>query len=535
MEKSSSKTGVTESSWQGKTISYVLYIGLLLIFLIYPLYYHNAYSDIMDAKASWLNSMLGIMNGICLLVGFSWILFSIRKWKKESVIGWIRRISVSDWCLVCVFIAAIVSFCATTYKEESLWGKMGRRFGFYMLLACLIAHLLATYCLKQSQLIILALLCSVSVVNLIAICNNLNIDVLDFNEGAGWTKSLFISTIGNVNSLAGMIAVVAPIALVGFCLCRQRVSYIIYGIFSVLAFMTMVAAESDSVYLAVGIVFVLMIWMFLDDWNAFRRLLMELTALVACTRFSGWLCARVTGDNSQFGGFTAIFGYSNKPLLLIPLFLLLFAFTFYLEKKEYAERLQKRAKKIYAWLVLAGIVALVVLFVVINRMETRELAEQKFHALGSLLYFDEMWGNWRGTNFRYTAIVFQKESIFHKLFGYGPGNFYYALMDIFEGEVYIDGLRMLDAHNDFMDLLINTGLLGALGYYGFLVVNLVHYWKEMKTDRTAATIVCTIVAYIAQGLVNNSLICVNPVFLLLLAVDKSSRIQKTCDINEKKK
>lgn len=515
-----------KQSMQRQIVSYVLYIGLLLIFSIYPLYYHNGYTDIMDSKSYWLNWMLGIMNGICLLVGFSWILFHLREWNGESIKKWFRSISISDWCLICVFFAAIVSFCATAYKEDSLWGKMGRRFGFYMLLACLIAHLLATYCLKNSQLIILALLCSVSIVNLIAICNNLNMDVLDFNEGAGWTKSLFISTIGNVNSLAGMIAVVAPVALVGFCLCRQLASYIIYGFFCILAFMAMVAAESDSVYLAIGVVFVLMIWMFLDDWTAFRRLLMELTAFIACTRFSGWLCAYVTGDASQFGGFTAIFGYSNKPLLLIPVFLIVFALTFYLEKQEYAERLQKTAKKAYAWLVLAGVIAFIVVFILINRIETRELAEQKFHALGSLLYFDEMWGNWRGTNFRYTAVLFQKENLFHKLFGYGPGNFYYGLLDIFEGEVYIDGLRMLDAHNDFLDFLINTGLVGAIGYYGFLIANLIHYWKEMKIDRTAATIICTIVAFMVQGFVNNSLICVNPVFLLLLAVDKSGRNQK---------
>lgn len=514
---------IEPASWQRETIAVILYIGIFVLFSVYPLYYHDGYVGIMDYKSYFINWVLGIMNGCCLLLGGIYLLTHCRTWTWPNLKKWLREVSVGDWCVVSVLLIALISFIAAADKTESLWAKDGRRLGFYMLSACLIAHLFITHCLKKKQLLIFAFLVSISIVNLIAVLNNLNIDVLDFYDGQGWSKSLLISTVGNVNSLAGLLAIVLPFAMVGFCLCKQVISYVIYGVFCFLSFMTMVATESDSVYLAIGVVFVVMVGIFMDDWSALRRVLVEAMAFLMLTRFSGWLCQTVTGEGSAFGGLTAIFGYSNIPSLLVPVLALCLLATFWIEKKENAKQLQKMIKRIYLGMVAVGILGLFVLIVCINRMETRELAEQKYHALASFLYFDEMWGSWRGTNFRYTAVLFQKENIFHKLFGWAPGNFICALQTTFDGDVYITGLRMIDAHNDFLDFLINIGILGVVSYYGFLFWNIYHYGKAMKQDKAAASIVCIIVGYLVQGFVNNPGFYTFPAFILLLAVDKSGK------------
>ena len=522
MEKKRHRDDTLEkTSWQRKAIAVVLCIGIFILFLIYPLYYHDGYVGIMDYKSYFINWVLGITNGCCLLICGIYLLMRWRTLTWTNLKRWLREISIGDWCVLFVLLIALVSFISTRDKTEALWARDGRRLGFYMLAACLIAHLFITYCLKSKQLLIFAFLVSISIVNVIAILNNLNIDVLDFYNGQGWSKSLLISTVGNVNSLAGLLSIVLPFAMVGFCLCQQKVSGIIYGLFCFISFMTMVATESDSVYLAIGVIFVVMAGIFLDDWRALRRLLLEIMAFLILTRFSGWLCQTITGEGSTFGGLTAIFGYSNKTLLLLPVLGLLLVVTFWIEKKENVEQLQKIIKKIYFGMIIVGVLVLLILIIGINGMETRELAEQKYHALASFLYFDEMWGSWRGTNFEYTAILFQKESIFHKLFGWAPGNFIGALQTTFNGDVYITGLRMIDAHNDFLDFLINIGILGAIGYYGFLFWNIYQYGRAIKQNKAAASIVCIIVGYIVQGLVNNPGFYTFPAFVLLLAVDKS--------------
>ncbi|MGN0482374.1 MAG: O-antigen ligase family protein [Lachnospiraceae bacterium] len=523
MGKNQTKKQETESI-QRQFAAVLVYIAVFTLFLVYLPLVHNGYTDIQDFKSYFINWVLGIMVGACTIVGISWLCSHHKELTKSNMQKWLKSVTPSGWFLTALLFAAVVSFLATSYKTESLWGLRGRRFGFYMLVMCVLAHILIERFLNNNQYIILALLLSVTFVNIVCILNNMNIDVLHMYGDLGWQENVFTSTIGNVNSLAGMLAVVLPMAMAAFCFCKEKISLVIYGIFSVIACMTMVAVESDSIFLAIGVTFCILFWFTIDQFDKLRRFFILVAVFFVGCRMTGLTTQAVKGAGSLFGGLPALLGYTNKGLLLLPIVGICFALTFYLEKKPYAQKVQTIIKRIFAVCVIAAIAAVVILFILVNQQETKDLAIQKYHAFGSALFFDEMWGNWRGSNLRYTAEIFQKSSFFHKIFGYGPGNFYYAITEIFGEEIYINSLRMIDAHNDFLDFLINTGIVGAVGFFGFIFYNLYKYWKKAKTeDRTACTVVCLIAGYLVQGLVNNTLICVTPIFFLLLGVERSTR------------
>lgn len=88
----------------------------------------------------------------------------------------------------------------------------------------------------------------------------------------------------------------------------------------------------------------------------------------------------------------------------------------------------------------------------------------------NLLYFNDAWGTHRGYNWSLVMRHMRDFPLFNQLFGTGPETY-----GIFTGKYdYYDMLAHFDEiydspHNEFLQYLFCTGILGFVGYYGFVL------------------------------------------------------------------
>ena len=125
-----------------------------------------------------------------------------------------------------------------------------------------------------------------------------------------------------------------------------------------------------------------------------------------------------------------------------------------------------------ASLILLGIYLIIT---IINTVTEGRFLEMTPLSANSLFRFSIRWGSSRGATFAAGAICFREQDLLHKLLGVGP--------DCMAAYLYGDGsesliamvkeafgnLRLTNAHSEWLTLLVNTGLLGAVSFGGMMV------------------------------------------------------------------
>ena len=117
--------------------------------------------------------------------------------------------------------------------------------------------------------------------------------------------------------------------------------------------------------------------------------------------------------------------------------------------------------------------------------------------------------------------TFAEGNIFQKLFGIGFNEFSTEVYKYYYDElyeVYHNQSILADAHNAYFDLLLSTGILGVVTYFGLIIKVLVSGLRMLKTNKNGLYIVMGIAAYLTVVMVNSNLNVITQVFFAMLAV-----------------
>ncbi len=145
-----------------------------------------------------------------------------------------------------------------------------------------------------------------------------------------------------------------------------------------------------------------------------------------------------------------------------------------------------------------------------------------FAVLNSLKIQDRF-GSGRGYIWRTTIEGWLDLPLWDKITGYGL-NCYYSFIQKYDAagatEMFV-GMKLVDAHNEFLQFLVTTGVFGVVGYFGLLISTVVSSAKKYLEKPIMLLGIVVPCGYMAQGLVNNPTVFLTPYLFLMLGIIKS--------------
>lgn len=492
----------------GQIMEYVLAAVLFLLCCVVPLYTRDGYYQIGDAKfQAYKYIMLGGF-GVLLVLLIMYGAFAAKDpvvrmaFQEQKSKGMSGVLSATDWFVIAYMAAVILSVFSGGFYREALWGYDG----WYMGLMAQISFVLLYFFVSRFGRYwkaVLSVFCFVSVIVFVyGILNRLLIDPLGYYEGlTEYYKSKFLSTLGQASWYGSFVTVVLPIGITVFLYTGKRYLFLISGAFVFTGFCTLVTQNIDSAYFAMAGFMLVFFWLATENKERFLRFLWILVLFFGAGKVMYLLLQKHPNTIYDYD-FVTNFVLNKKAgwFILGVLFVVCILLTVLRDKWNYPVRIMKWFRGIVFVLfgvILLGSVCLIVLKA--KGMLPESLSEKL--AMISYMNWDERWGNGRGATWTFTVQMFAEESFLHKFFGVGPDCYNAYASRLYQArltQMWGDS-ALTNAHNEWMNMVINCGLLGAACYIGIFVSAAKRFLKKRDRDFMLVTFSACIVSYMAYN------------------------------------
>lgn len=509
-----------------KIIERVVELAVVILLGIFPLYYKNFYSDIMDAKYQFYYCTVIAVIAIIFFVKVVFVVRNRTHRKKNQEVKrelhrFFSELTMPEWMMVIFMVVAVISTFASDYFYESFWGNEGRFSGLFLWLLYSIFFFLVVRKLEFKAWHIDVFLVSGFFVCLLGVLDYFHLDPLGFKEGiAPYHRDIFTSTLGNVNTFSAFALLYsgAVMALFGttqrqslLILCRNLLCMSI-------SFVALYTSRSDNAFLGIAAIFACLPFLLLRIQRGMARYLTTLALFLTIGKILRIINERfpdyVIGMDSISG---AVSGIPYLGLIVIALWLAVA--VLYICKFANAEPLKKRNYRIVAgaWGGILLVVAAALLFAFYDVNVNGN--GNAYGALGNYLLWNDDWGTHRGFIWRIAIENYKKFTPIHKVFGYGLDTFGiltkqnngYEMLNKY-GELYDS------AHNGYLQYFITVGPIGLAAYIGLLFTSIYMMVKRRKDNPYVMAIVFAMIGYMAQETVNIDLPIAMPIFLLLMSM-----------------
>jgi len=436
-----------------------IYLNLVVLGL--PLIINNGYYNITETKSFYFVVL-------SLLLVVSAFINTLTKLAKEKRL--IFQYIPLDLPMLLFGMLCVLSAVLSTYQLDVWIGEKSRYQGTVIILVYVIVYFIVSRNYFFSQNFLLCLVFAFSVVSFLAVLNCFDIDFLGFyNILSAENKSKYVSTIGNVNFYSSYMCLIFPVLVCGYCQTEKRSSKLIYTFALIIGSFGMMVTSSES--FAVGFaVSMLIIPLLFNDVERIKKYCVAILLILLSTQVYSLIYRFTDNKNVEISQLLNIFVspvVSGAFILLVGVSLLL------LYKKPECLGI---FKKIYTSFIVF-IVSLVILsFVLSNTIG--------LGALDKVFKISEDWGTYRGGIWKQLVKLYSDFSDKEKLFGVGPE----ALHNI-SYPLEAHGNKNLDqAHNEYLQYLLTTGIFGILSYISVIVTVLISVIKKLKSNFTTSEI-----------------------------------------------
>lgn len=511
MAKSKSKKSDNIDYCRGvRVMDVAAYVFSLLVLGIYPLIYDDQYFNITVTKYHFFMYSVGIYLALA-LIGYVVEANLKNYYRYESLlvtdIGK-KRFARPEFYAIIFLMANFFAWICADDKKDAFYGLQGRRMGLCTYLVIVVMFVVLAQRFRPQMIVFLFFAAANAFAYAVAIGQHMEHDFLNLRDRIAekqYTK--FISTFGNINMYASFLSIAIPVLLAVFIFCKHWVYRVLSGILLVAAGCNILISNSDSVFLGIfaGIV-VLVILSFLQGklrYCTFAVFLLFIGNLVlgfinkyAHTRYDKkrgglaialnrldiafvfcgialFLCVAVCICNWKFGSKVA--AWNKKKIVLIAC----------------------------GVCVALGMAAIIVLAV----------------SGSSLLTFNDKWGSYRGYIWRKIVEVYGDAPFVNKLFGYGNESVRVTLREACYNEmVQVTGKVYDNAHNELLQYLFTTGIVGLLSYLAFVGSGIVYMFKHAEEDAWICVCLAATVGYFAQSIINLNQPITTPFFFVFMAM-----------------
>ncbi|MDE5950693.1 MAG: O-antigen ligase family protein [Acetatifactor sp.] len=164
----------------------------------------------------------------------------------------------------------------------------------------------------------------------------------------------------------------------------------------------------------------------------------------------------------------------------------------------------------------------VVVYVILLAVNTRYPGSIGSLSELEIFTFNAAWGSNRGITWTAGLTCFLDQELAVKLGGVGPDTMALYIRSGANPELkqmvedYFGRLMLTNAHNEWLTVLVNEGLLGAVGYIGLMVTAICRYLRAGRKDALAGAMGMGILAYTLNNIFSfQQVMGTSAVFLLL--------------------
>lgn len=503
------KDGIIDIIRKIKITDWAIYVYLILIFGIYPIILDNAYFNITITKYRFFMYSSAIF---LILIVLAYIIQACINYRNNTKSIFVtdnneKLYSRPDFWIEAFFMANVFAFCQAENKKYAFTGEKGRYLGLLAIgVFCLVFIAISIGVKMYMSFYVLLAVASIWS-NIVAICQHMGNDFLGLRENVTPKKvNIFMSTFGNINMYASYMAITIPLFICLFIFSKNMIYKSISAVAIYTGAMGMMVANSDSVYLGVAFASIL-IWIF-----AFREIKLDGFFLAFTILVAGFFTCVIINKyylKSYYkrAGISRFLDQINIVAMLLIFMLILCLLSFVLKKKysKFMNNLNLAKISKYMGFIIFGSI---IVFVVVG-----------FAIKLPGFVMNDKWGNYRGFIWRLSKQIFEDAPMVNKLFGYGNETVRALTTSTYYDEMIATTNTVYDnCHNELLQYLLTTGLVGAITYIGVFASSLIYIMKHANREPIAYITLASMFGYIAQAMINVNQPISTPYFYVITAV-----------------
>lgn len=494
----------------------ILTAYFIVMMIVYPLYFKNGYQEIGNVKYYFFRNVSLVMAGSMLLVTVCIFVVQIN---RTSIAAYYRRLSVTDWFVYGYLLAMLLSYLFTAFKKEAIWGATGWYMGLISQLLFIGIYFWFSRYFKWSEKISYALIGTVPVF-LLGILNRYSVYPIPMN---GNTPA-FISTLGNINWFCGYWAVLFPMGIMLYWCSERGLRRAAAAVYVVTGFLSGVTQGSSSAYLALAAVFIMLFCISFSENQKMQRFL-EICVLFALScqiaRLFRYLPDFKINYENQIGNVLTDTNLTLYLGILTGAVYLLFRYAS--ERKNYQIAQHKEIRS--GLLILLTVILAGYLILLIGNTCLPD-GIPGLSDMGFFLFNDE-WANYRGVTWTSGLLAYWKMSALHKAVGVGPdcfAQYLYAVPGLAE-HIYeqFGSSRLTNAHNEWITVLVNQGMIGMLCYAGIFLSAFTGFMKKAQARPVLYLCAASVLTYTVHNMVSFQQILNTPFVFMVLGIGEGIR------------
>jgi len=506
----------------------ILGVYLFLIFVIYPLYYEDAYYNMGDAKWHFFRTVTYYIDGplfpiptflAFLLLAFIWYQIDLYR-RNEIVEFWKKDVQITDKFVLFYLIACLISTAISPYKDYIIWGYDGWYMGMIAQFAFCALYFFVSRFWRWDDIMIALYLAASTVVNILGILNRFRVDPLNMYEGlSDMYVAMFLSTLGQATWYSSYVMIFFPIGVFMYWYAERVWVRRAAFVYMVIGFMTTITQDSDSAFFAlVAFLFTLFCFSFREN-KYMKRYLEILLIMLLSWRVIGFL-QMAFPENAMNTGELMVFGSRGLPMWgLIAVIAVIYVIYCKLDKEGKVDITTLTfIRTVMTGVLIAGVLG-GILYIILNTIGFLPATMSSTHWY---LYFDDEWGNNRGSSWM-ISLDSIKQTLFHDqlrfIFGAGPDGFYNTVYTYHAPDLYAkwgENTILTCAHNEWLSQIVNIGIVGGLAYIGIFVSAMVLFAKKsVKYPELIAPMMCVAAYFWHNFFCYQQIICTPIIFIIM--------------------
>nr|MCR4787231.1 O-antigen ligase family protein [Lachnospiraceae bacterium] len=451
--------------------------------------------------------------------------------------------SVIDWFVIAFGIVSILSFLfspnrtneyptfflfkggADTSVVNLPWeGYTGWNMGLRSQLMFVALYFLASRLFMKSwwKDFLYMMLGSAFIVFFLGVLHRFNIDPLTLYENLDeYYRYKFLSTLGQSSWYSSFMVVLMPLGMAFFLFedNKRSVTNILLGAFVAVSGATFVTQNSDSAYPAFAAIVTIMFAISFMSNERFLKFWEMLIIFVTAMKVMGVFQLLFPQKATQLDSLSIFMSQSVVTwILLIVMIAAYILFRKMVQKNNFNIADHKSVRNI----IVSVIIAAIPISIIITILNTKGIIH--INALQDVGYltFNDYWGNLRGYTWRNT-VELMGEEMWRKMALLGPGPDCYATI------VYATEPRATEiynfwnhelvvcAHNEWLNMLFNEGILGLISYLGIFVSALIVFLKKAGNPVMTGC-AASVAAYFFHNMFCYQQILCTPMIFLIMAL-----------------